>query len=119
MNTLVLLDTNAYLRLAKRIQPLLGVAFGQKNYELTILREVEDEVSRQPRLQLQFPWFETEPYSTERLAKRTRLSKVEKNQITAVKSILLDYVGKLLDQNFGLMRRGNLETPPDGENEKS
>ena len=40
----VLLDTNAYLRLAKRIRPLLGVTFGQKRYTLTILKQVEDEV---------------------------------------------------------------------------
>jgi len=34
--TPVLLDTNAYLRLAKRVRPLLGVPFGQKRYVLTI-----------------------------------------------------------------------------------
>lgn len=39
--TLVLLDTNAYLRLAKRVRPLLGKKFGQKDYVLTILRDVE------------------------------------------------------------------------------
>ena len=44
--TLVLLDTNAYLRLAKRIKPLLGVRFGQKDYVLTILKDVEHEVHR-------------------------------------------------------------------------
>lgn len=47
--TLVLLDTNAYLRLAKRVRPLLGKKFGQKDYVLTILRDVEDEVQRSPR----------------------------------------------------------------------
>jgi hypothetical protein len=36
--TLVLLDTNAYLRLAKRIRPMLGMKFGQKEYVLTICR---------------------------------------------------------------------------------
>ena len=98
MTTLVLLDTNAYLRLAKRIQPCLGVEFGQKKYQLTILKEVENEVSRQPRLQALYPWFGDEPYTTERLAKRTRLSPVEKTQIEAVKSILLDYVANNTDQ---------------------
>ena len=28
--TLVLLDTNAYLRLAKRVRPVVGIKFGQK-----------------------------------------------------------------------------------------
>ena len=44
--TLVLLDTNTYLRLAKRIRPLLGVTFGQKKYVLTVLKDVESEVRR-------------------------------------------------------------------------
>ncbi len=93
MTTLVLLDTNAYLRLAKRIQPLLGVEFGHKKYSLTVLKAVEDEVSRQPRLRLQYPWFDNEPYRTERLAKRFRLSSSEKSRLEAVKSVLLDHVG--------------------------
>jgi hypothetical protein len=44
--TLVLLDTNAYLRLAKRVRPLLGVPFGQKQYVVTVLEDVENEVHR-------------------------------------------------------------------------
>ena len=45
MSTTILLDTNAYLRLAKRIQPLLGKKFNPaKDYVLVVLREVEDEV---------------------------------------------------------------------------
>lgn len=43
---LVLLDTNAYLRLAKRIRPTVGLKFGQKQYVLTIHQAVEDEVNR-------------------------------------------------------------------------
>ena len=42
---LVLLDTNAYLRLAKRVRPVIGIKFGQKGYVLTIHRFVEDEVA--------------------------------------------------------------------------
>lgn len=92
MTTLALLDTNAYLRLAKRIQPLLGMEFGQKKYELAILKVVEDEVSQQPRLQELFPWFGNEPYATERLARRVRLTKDQRFQVETAKSILLDYV---------------------------
>ncbi|WP_419600427.1 hypothetical protein [Thiolapillus sp.] len=86
--TLVLLDTNAYLRLAKRIKPLLGIRFGQKGYVLTILKDVEDEVHRSARLQEYFPWFDDPPLQQERLAKRVRLSRDEKAQITAMKSVL-------------------------------
>ena len=44
----VLLDTNTYLRLAKRILPAVGREFGQVPYVLVILKAVEDEVH--PRL---------------------------------------------------------------------
>lgn len=90
--TLVLLDTNAYLRLAKRIQPLLGKKFGQKDYVLTILKEVEKEVYRNNRLQFLYPWFDNPELAEERLAKRVRLSKDEKRQIDAATSILRAHV---------------------------
>ena len=48
--TLVLLDTNAYLRIAKRVRPMLGVKFGQKEYVLTILKITEDDVHKSPKL---------------------------------------------------------------------
>lgn len=67
--TLVLLDTNAYLRLAKRIRPLLGVEFGQKQYSLTVLKQVEDEVFKSPRLQFLYPWFSDTELNEERMAK--------------------------------------------------
>jgi hypothetical protein len=36
--TLVLLDTNAYFRLAKRVRPAVGIKFGQKDYVITTCR---------------------------------------------------------------------------------
>ena len=64
--TLVLLDTNTYLRLAKRIRPLLGVKFGQKDYVLTVLKDVEDEVRRSPKLRFNHPWFDEATLGAER-----------------------------------------------------
>lgn len=92
MTTLVLLDTNAYLRLAKRIKPLLGKAFGQKNYELTILREVEDEVHRSPALSARFPWFDGAELASERFARTVRLSAYEKQALAAATSVLRGFV---------------------------
>ena len=86
--TLVLLDTNAYLRLAKRIQPLLGKKFGQKDYVLTILRDVEDEVRRSPRLKYVYPWFDTVNLADERLAHSPRLNIEEKAKLAAAASVL-------------------------------
>lgn len=93
----MLLDTNAYLRLAKRIKPLLGVPFGQKNYVLTILKEVEAEVSRSSRLQFHYPWFGDAELALERVSKRVRLRKSERAQIDAAKSILLSHVQENVD----------------------
>lgn len=90
--TLILLDTNAYLRLAKRIKPLLGKPFGQKNYVLTILKDVEQEVHSSSRLQTLFPWFDNPQLEQERLAKRVRFSQDEKTQINAMTSVLRAHV---------------------------
>ncbi|MEN8179172.1 MAG: hypothetical protein ABFS39_11230 [Pseudomonadota bacterium] len=89
---LALLDTNAYLRLAKRIKPLLGVKFAQKDYVLTVLKDVENEVQRSARLQFLYPWFDNNALEQERLAKQVRLSKDEKAQIQAATSVLRAYV---------------------------
>lgn len=89
---LVLLDTNAYLRLAKRIRPLLGVEFGQKQYILTVLKQVEDEVFKSPRLQFLYPWFTDSDLNNERMSKQVRLSKEERTQIEAAASVLRAHV---------------------------
>lgn len=86
--TLVLLDTNAYLRLAKRIKPMLGVKFGQKEYVLTILKDVEDEVQRNARLKFQFPWFSNPELAAERLAQSIKLSRDEQAELKAATSVL-------------------------------
>lgn len=90
--TLVLLDTNAYLRLAKRVKPLLGKEFGQKGYVLTILKQVEDEVHKSPRLNFLYPWFDNPELVAERLATRVRLSTDEKEQLNAATSVLRAHV---------------------------
>ncbi len=90
--TLVLLDTNTYLRLAKRIRPLLGVKFGQKDYVLTVLKDVEDEVRRSRTLRFRFPWFDDEAFGTERDAAQIRLSTAEKAALDNARSVLRGHV---------------------------
>ncbi len=90
--TLVLLDTNAYLRLAKRIKPMLGVKFGQKEYVLTILKDVEDEVHRSARLKFNFPWFSNPELAAERMAQSIKLSREEQAQLNAAASMLRGWV---------------------------
>lgn len=41
----ILVDTNAYLRLAKTVRPLLFVPFGDNEYCLYILPELNEELA--------------------------------------------------------------------------
>lgn len=90
--TLVLLDTNTYLRLAKRIRPLLGVKFGQKDYVLTVLKDVEDEVRRNRTLRSRFPWFDDEAFGAERDSAQIRLNAAEKTALDNARSVLRGHV---------------------------
>ena len=90
--TLVLLDTCAYLRLAKRVRPAVGIKFGQKDYVLTVHKSVEDEVHRNPRLRFQYPWFDGAEFAAERMAKQIRLTEDEKATIQAAQSVLHGWV---------------------------
>ena len=108
--TLILLDTNSYLRLAKRIRPLLGQPFGQKKYELTVLVDVEKEVRHSPRLRFRNPWFDDVDLKSERDHKRVRLSGQERPQIEAVKSVLLAHI----DENIENFVNGKYGSQPPG-----
>jgi hypothetical protein len=88
VTTQVLLDTNTYLRLAKRIRPAVGRKFGQVPYVLVILKAVEDEVHRSARLRFLNPWFDEPEFASERKAKQTRLSEAEKQEIKLVQEVL-------------------------------
>lgn len=92
MTTQVLLDTNIYLRLAKRIRPAVGREFGQVPYVLVILKAVEDEVHRSARLKFLNPWFDEPEFAKERLAKQIRLTAAEKQALTLVSSVLMGTV---------------------------
>lgn len=88
MTTLVLLDTNAYLRLAKRVRPFVGLKFGQKPYLITILKDVEDEVHGGARLKYQYPWFDSNEFANERLSKSMRLSPTDRANMQIAQGIL-------------------------------
>ena len=71
---------------------MLGVKFGQKDYVLTILKDVEDEVHRSSKLQFLYPWFDQADLTKERISKRVRLTPSEKKQVQAATSILREHV---------------------------
>jgi predicted nuclease of predicted toxin-antitoxin system len=71
---------------------MLGVKFGQKQYVLTILKDVEDEVRRSATLKSKFPWFDGDAFVTERVTYQVRLSKEDKAKLDAAQSIFWNYV---------------------------
>jgi hypothetical protein len=71
---------------------MLGIPFGMKDYTLTILKDVEEEVHQNPKLSFKFPWFDNQVFKDERLAKQVRLTAEEKKQLEAAKSVLLGHV---------------------------
>ncbi len=76
----ILIDTNTYIRLAKSIHPLLDTLFGEENYCLYVLKELDDEFSRSARLQSQYSWVEENEFQANR-KKRLVLSKKNKREI--------------------------------------
>ena len=54
----LLLDTNAYLRLARSIHPLLFVEFGEDRTCLYLAEDFETEFARSRRLHSKFPWVD-------------------------------------------------------------
>ena len=89
--TKILLDSNSYFRLAKDIHPLLFKEFGEQNYCLYVLKDVEDEFDRQPRLQSKFLWFEDEEFKANR-SQTLHLSRKEKRGIDTTFEFIWEYV---------------------------
>ncbi len=82
---------------------MLGVKFGQKEYILTILQDVENEVHQNPNLQFKFPWFDDQGIADERMATRMRLSGMERMTLEAARSVLRGQV---------LVNARSYKTPP-------
>lgn len=83
----ILLDSNAYFRLAKSIHPLLDTVFGNENYCLYLLKELDDEFYRNKRLNNKFAWVGDDDFSTNR-RKRLSLSRKDIGQIKLVAGYL-------------------------------
>jgi predicted nucleic acid-binding protein len=71
----VLVDTNSYLRLAKNIRPLLFIPFGNDEYCLYVIDELNVEL-RSKRLTSKFPWVTEEEF----VANRQAIPNISKQQ---------------------------------------
>jgi hypothetical protein len=86
----ILVDTNAYFRLAQSIRPLLKVEFGDEQNCLYVVKELQQEFNRNPRLRNRFPWVGDAEYSENR-ADRLQLSKKERNEIDQTFEFIFDH----------------------------
>lgn len=62
----ILIDCNTYFRLAKHIHPLLNKPILNNSSRLYVVKELDDEYSRSPRLQSKFQWVGEGKYSDNR-----------------------------------------------------
>jgi len=84
------LDTNAYLRLADVLHPLLKLTFGQPQARLRTIPDVHDELKRSIRLQTHFSWAMDQKFCEDRKASFPRISGATKKQIVSARDYLLD-----------------------------
>lgn len=67
--TKILLDSNAYFRLAQSIHPLLQTEFGTEKYCLYGIKELQKEYDKSSRLKNAFPWVNDAEYRKNRACK--------------------------------------------------
>jgi hypothetical protein len=87
----ILLDSNAYFRLAQSIRPLLNAKFGEQNYCLYVLKELQNEYEKNPRLKSSFPWVNDPEYAENR-SNRHQVTREEQKEIKRAYEFILDYV---------------------------
>ena len=86
----ILVDTNTYLRLAKSIHPLLTVPFGEDEYCLYILQELNIELEGR-KLQSKFPWVEDKEFLENR-KKFPSIGRKQKKSIENAYGYVWDHV---------------------------
>lgn len=86
----ILVDSNAYFRLAQSIRPLLNAVFGEHNYCLYVLKELQDEYEKNPRLKNTFPWVNDPEYKDNR-SNRLSVTRDEKPEIQRAYEFILNY----------------------------
>jgi predicted nuclease of predicted toxin-antitoxin system len=86
----ILVDTNAYIRLAQTVRPLLCQSFGKEEYCLYIIPELNKELKAK-RLESLFPWIEEIEYQENR-KHFPSLSRKQKRSITDTFEYLWDHV---------------------------
>ena len=107
----ILLDSNAYLRLANSFHPLLNEPFGKDKYALYLIPEFQKEFDRNPRLSNKFGWV-NQPEYVENRKLRIRVTKTQKEQIILIHSYLWPHNINVQFQTDGSQRHQNIAKLP-------
>ncbi|MDH4266077.1 MAG: DNA-binding protein [Deltaproteobacteria bacterium] len=87
----ILVDSNAYFRLAQSIHPLLKCEFGKARYCLYVIKELQEEYDRSPRLRNSFHWVNDPEYKENR-AGQLIISKKQAKNIEHTYQFVLGFV---------------------------
>ena len=85
--TKILLDSNAYFRLAQSIHPLLQVEFGEEKYCLYVIKELQAEYDKNPRLKNAFSWVNDSEYRKNRTCE-LNISRKSRREIEQVSDFI-------------------------------
>ena len=86
----ILLDSNAYLRLANSFHPLLHKSFGKQSYVLYVIPEFQKEFDKNPRLKNKFGWVNQPEYVEDR-KRRIRITRSQKEQVRLTYSYIWEH----------------------------
>ncbi len=86
----VLVDTNCYLRLAQSIRPFLLVSFGESEYCLYVIPELNRELQAK-HLKTKFQWIDQPEFMVDR-ARFPTVGRKQKNSIDRTFDFLWDFV---------------------------
>lgn len=86
----ILLDSNAYLRLANSFHPLLHESFGKQNYVIYVIPEFQKEFEKSTRLKNKFGWV-NQPEYVENRKHRIRVTRPQKEQIQLTYSYIWEH----------------------------
>ncbi len=92
--TKILIDSNVYFRLAQSIHPLLQVEFGKEKYCLYVIKELQTEYDKNPRLKNTFYWVNELKYKKNRSCE-LNLSRKNKLEISQVFDFIKNYARDL------------------------
>lgn len=86
----ILIDTNVYFKLAQSIRPLLKEEFGAEPYCLYVVKELQQEFDKNPRLRNKYPWVNDPEYAENR-SHRLQLSRAETKDIKDTFEFIYDH----------------------------